>query len=266
ILSSLPVKMLNILRSECDSDFRNRNDFNPYMKPYFLTFLFIICCHPLAAQSFLIDDFEADTVGLLPERWYDRDTNYLLKDYNEKVKSTYKYTVLTDNGNQFLRYEGSKAMHINFPLKNRESLDIYKTPVLSWKWRIHDVPSGGNEDKDNRNDVAASVYVVFDLGKVLFRKVPKSIRYTWSTELPVGTELSKFFNNQKIVVVGSGKEGLGEWQSFERNIVEDYKRLFGDDPPSKPLAFLILSDANDTKSFSKADYDEIRLVSANTNN
>ena len=55
------------------------------------------------------------------------------------------------------------------------------------------------------------------------------------------------------------------WQTFERNIVEDYKRLFGDSPPSKPLAILLLSDGNDTKDRVSADYDNILLKSHRSN-
>jgi hypothetical protein len=99
----------------------------------------------------------------------------------------------------------------------------------------------------------------------MFRKVPKSIRYTWSSTLPVGKTLSKFNGNQKIIVVGSGEQNIGNWQTFERNIVEDYKRLFGDSPPSKPLAILLLSDGNDTDDRVSADYDNILLKSHRSN-
>jgi hypothetical protein len=210
-------------------------------------------------ETLLIEDFQEDEVGKLPYRWYDRDTNYRLQEYNETVKDTYKYQVLEENGNKFLRYEGSKAMHINLPLRNRENLNIHETPVLKWDWRVHSIPEDGNEDSKSLNDVAASVYVVFDFGRVLFKRAPMSIRYTWSSTLPVGTELSKFFGNQKIVVVASGKEEMGNWVSFERNIVDDYRRLYGEDPPEKPLAFLILSDGDDTGEYIKADYDNIIL-------
>lgn len=155
---------------------------------------------------------------------------------------------------------------MSYPLINKDNINIYNTPVLSWRWRIHDAPENGNEDSDDRNDVAASIYVVFDMGRVaLFKKVPKSIRYTWSSSLEEGTELSKFFGNQKIVVMGKGEDTGGEWKSFERNIVEDYKRLFGDDPPKKPIAILILSDADDTGVATVADYDDIILQSASAN-
>jgi hypothetical protein len=207
-----------------------------------------------------LEDFEKYETGDLPDEWYNRDGDRIPYHYEGSDRMGYLYEVTRECENQFLRYEGTDAKHLNFPLLDKEGLDIYKNPVLKWKWRIHDIPTGGNEDIDDRNDVAASVYIVFDMGRVLFRKVPKSIRYTWSSSLPVGTELSKFFGNQKIVVVGAGTDDLGKWQTFERNIVEDYKRLFGDEPPKTPIALLILSDADDTKIFTKADYDDFELL------
>jgi hypothetical protein len=78
--------------------------------------------------------------------------------------------------------------------------------------------------------------------------------------LEKGTELSKFFGNQKVVVVESGDERTGKWITFKRNIVEDYRRLFGDDPPKNPIAILILSDGDSTYSWAEADYDDIKLL------
>ena len=232
----------------------------------FLSFLALSNANKALAQdsekTITLEDFEDDQVGLHPYNWYDRDLNFKLLDYNEKVKATYLYHVNEEFGNKFLRYEGQKAMHINYPLKTKEGIDISETPILSWDWRVHDIPDGANEDSKEKNDAAASIYVVFDLGRVMFKKVPKSIRYTWSSTLPVGTELSKFYGNQKIIVLGSGTEGLGEWKTFERNIVEDYKRLFGDPPPRVPLAILILSDGDSTGQKAKADYDNIFLKSS----
>jgi len=215
----------------------------------------------------LLESFDNDSVGELPLEWYDRDGNKKLKNYGRKFTRDYKYKVMQENGDKFLRYEGTKAKHINFPLINEDKdniygINIYETPILSWKVRAHELPKNANEDSSDRNDSVASIYVVFDMGRVaLFKKVPKSIRYTWSTTLKEGTETSKLFGNQKIVVVESGKENTGSWITFERNIVEDYRRLFGDNPPSTPLAILILSDGDSTGSYVKADYDDIILKS-----
>lgn len=208
----------------------------------------------------VIENFENETVGALPQRWYNMKGDYAVADFSKKQRKKYKYEIIKENGNKFLHYSGTKAMHLNFPLKKVKGLNIYETPILSWKWRVQNLPKGANEDDDDRNDTAASIYVVFDMGHVLWKDVPKSIRYTWSSTLPEGTELSKFFDNQKIIVLESGPEEMGHWKTFERNIVKDYKRLFGDPPPKKPLAILILSDGDSTGDKVVADYDAIKLM------
>lgn len=208
----------------------------------------------------VLEDFESDFINVLPAAWYDRDGNAKLINHDPDFVKKYHYRVMEESGNKFLHYEGTNARHITYPLINKKGISIYETPVLSWKVRAHTLPENASEDDNGRNDTVASIYVVFDFGHVLFKRVPKSIRYTWSSTLPVGTELSKFFGNQKIVVVASGKEHVGEWKTFRRNIVEDYRRLFGDDPPAKPLAILILSDGDSTGSFVEADYDDIKLL------
>lgn len=213
----------------------------------------------------LLEDFEEDAVGKFPIGWYDRNGNKQLLLHDPKVVEDYNYKISQENGNKFLRYQGVSAKHINFPLINKDKenvydINIYETPVLSWKVRAHSLPENANEDDNDRNDAVASVYVVFDFGRIaLFKKVPKTIRYTWSTTLKEGTKTSKLFGNQQIVVVKSGKEDMGEWVTFERNLVEDYRRVFGDDPPETPLAILILSDGDSTGSYVKADYDDFIL-------
>lgn len=211
----------------------------------------------------LLENFEDYSPETIPEDWYNQKGDRRPAFYDKENKEGYKYRVVEEDGNKFLRYEGEDAKHLNFPLVNKD-VNIYETPILSWKWRVSELPDGASEDDDNRNDTAASIYVVFDMGRVaLVKKVPKSIRYTWSSTLEKGREMSKFYGNQKIVVVESGPERKGEWHTFERNIVEDYKRLFGDSPPENPLAILILSDGDNTQSRVKADYDDIILKSEN---
>ncbi|WP_440998695.1 DUF3047 domain-containing protein [Fodinibius sp. SL11] len=218
--------------------------------------------------SILLEDFEDDWVGDLPGDWYDRDGNKPLYEHTIEEQKTYKYKVKKEDGNKFLRYEGTRAKHMGFPLIDKDQnniydINIYDTPILSWKVRAHRLPKDGNEKSSDHNDSVASVYVVFDMGRVaLVKKVPKSIRYTWSSTLPEGETGSKLFGNQQIIVVKSGVQDTGKWVTFERNLVEDYRRMFGDDPPQNPLAILILSDGNSTDSYVKADYDDIILKPA----
>lgn len=216
----------------------------------------------LADGSILLEDFESDPVGALPASWFNRDGDAIPAYFEGDLREAYQYAIMEDSMGRFLRFDGTKAKHLNFPLADKPMIDLSRTPFLEWRWRVHEIPEGASEDEDRLNDTAASVYIVFKMNKVLFRRVPQTIRYTWSSSIPEGTVLDKFFGNQKVVVMGSGGDGLGEWHTIRVNLVEDYRRLYGEDPPAQPLALLILSDANDTGTKAVADYDDFRLLPA----
>ncbi len=215
----------------------------------------------------LVEDFEGDGVGQLPYNWFEQRGVNRPYNYPEDIKKDYLYRITDEQSpsskiNQFLRFDGTKAKHLNFPLHQVKNLNLNESPVLSWKWRIWDIPAGADERNDKVNDTAASVYVVFKVKRMaLVKEVPQSIRYTWSSSLPVGTEISTFFGHQKIVVVGMGQPSNldGEWMVFSRNLKEDYERLFGEKMPTTPLAILLLSDGDSTNDSAKADYDDIEF-------
>jgi len=213
----------------------------------------------------MVEDFEGDSVGQLPYNWFEQRGVNRPYNYPEDIKKDYFYRIAGEQSpnsktNHFLRFDGIKAKHLNFPLHQVKNLDLNETPVLFWKWRIWDIPAGADERNNKINDTAASVYVVFKVKRMaLVKEVPQSIRYTWSSSLPIGTEISTFFGHQKIVVVGTGQPSNldGEWMSFSRNLKKDYERLFGEKMPATPLAILLLSDGDSTNDFAKADYDDI---------
>lgn len=211
-------------------------------------------------QGVLLDNFEEDEPGTLPIAWLNRDGDDIPSTYSGKDRQEYEYEIVEEDGNRFLRYNGSSAKHLNFPLRNRPNLDLSETPILRWRWRAHELPNGADERDDKLNDTAASVYIVFEMGKVLIQRVPKSIRFTWSTTVPTGKGFDKLYGNQWIFVQESGRESLGQWVTEEVDLESLYRTVFGDKVPQKPLALLILSDANSTQTFAAADYDDIELI------
>jgi hypothetical protein len=205
--------------------------------------------------TIVLDDFSNDDIGSMPSKWYVRDGDVRLKDLSADKKLKYRYRVVQEDGKKYLRYSGMDAMHIGLPIHETTEIDLGTHPVLSWEWRVHAIPEGGNEDIEKLNDTAASIYVVFEVSGIF--RIPKVVRYTWSSTLPKSTYLSK--GKQKILVKESGMSRKGEWIRFERDIAEDYRNFFGEEPPKRPLAILILSDANNTGSFAFADYGPIYL-------
>jgi hypothetical protein len=211
-----------------------------------------------ADGSIELEDFESDETGQLPRHWFNRNGTNKPWFYRAEDQQKYKYKVLEESGNRFLRYEGWEAKHLNLPLAESEVIDLTKTPVLSWRWRAWRLPEGANEAHHSKNDAALSVYVVFDLTGLL--RTPRSIRYTWSSSLPQGKVLSLAGGTQKLVVVESGQSQAGEWRTVSRNLLEDWQQQFGTECPRRPLAILILSDADNTRTWAKGDYDDFRLL------
>ena len=62
---------------------------------------------------------------------------------------------------------------------------IIKDPTVDrWRWRVMQLPSGGDEGRKATHDSAAGVYVIFDN-----RILPRVLKYVWSATLPVGTSV-----------------------------------------------------------------------------
>lgn len=121
------------------------------------------------------------------------------------------------------------------------------------------LPEGASE-KD-KNDSGGAIYVTFGtdwLGR------PKSIKYTYSSSLPVGTRVD--FGSLTVIVASSAIEGsVGNWMSVERDLLEDYEDVFGGflkkgTPPDRPLSITIWGDSDSVKDSSIVDFDDIMLL------
>jgi hypothetical protein len=115
------------------------------------------------------------------------------------------------------------------------------------------------------------MYVVFIRRRVPLLPWDKQpinvIKYVWSTTLPVGRVLNKIKNKLgmiiyegRFLVLQSGASRMGGWITERRNVLEDYRRLFGNNPPGNPVMVAILTDSNDTRSVASADYDDIVIL------
>lgn len=90
------------------------------------------------------------------------------------------------------------------------------------------LPLGGDVRLKKKNDQAAQLLVAF--------KGRKIISYIWDTVAPEGSVSDESIGwptnlKIKVITVKSGVSDLKNWVSFKRNIVEDYRSLFLEDPP-----------------------------------
>ena len=129
---------------------------------------------------------------------------------------------------------------------------------LSWRWRVDRLLEREDLTRKEGSDAVARVYVYFETPGLPWQK--RSLDYVWSAHLPIGTIVNSAFSNQsKIIVVDSGPEQLGTWQTVHRNIEEDYKRCFGQNPPYV-VAIGLMTDADNTHSEAVAYFDDLMIT------
>jgi len=61
-----------------------------------------------------------------------------------------------------------------------------------------------------------------------------------------------------MIVVESGGANLGQWRHYRRNVVEDFRRAFGEDPEDI-VAIGMLTDSDNTRQSARALYGDITL-------
>ncbi len=196
----------------------------------------------------VLEDFSTYRVGQVPsEGWRSRGGD---------AEGSYRIAS-EDSGNLFLQAQDQGKSVQYFREKGWK---IKEYPILTWRWRAHELPKGGDERYGKSNDSAAAVYVVFP--RRWF--IPEAIKYVWSSNAPKGTDIKRSSRFPMVVLRSGPEKKSGEWVLEERNVYEDFQRLFGR-RPSNPVAIGFLTDANETKSSAKADYDDFRVIPGKSN-
>ena len=223
---------------------------------------------PLLAESagpeFVVDRFSAATEpGGIPKGWKELKFS--------KIPKQTVYTVEGKDG-QFWVKAVSQASASG--ILKEVQLDPREYPVLSWKWKVEGLLKNSDPTKKSGDDYPARVYVAFEYdpaqaslfekakygaAKLVYGKYPPkgALNYVWDARTPKGTTLDNPYTDRaKMIIVESGPEKVGQWVSGERNVYEDYKKLFGEEPPR--IAFIaVMTDTDNTGESAVAYYDDV---------
>ena len=206
-------------------------------------FIFLDAPSPFAQSLFTLN-FENDEVGKFPAAWSSRD----------KENMGGVYSVRAEGGHRFLHAD---ARRISVQIGQEKAWNLKEFPILRWRWRALVFPEGTDERKKSGNDNVLSVYVVFGGWPI-----PRSIKYSWSDTRPAGTIFnSPLSGRTKIIVVRSGRSMAGNWVAEERNVLVDYRSLFGEGEKSPSArGILLLTDSDDTMTRAAGDYDDLTVA------
>lgn len=156
------------------------------------------------------------------------------------------------NGTVLQAQSQGQASGLIFPTE----FSPYEYPRLQWRWKVAHVLATGDARAKATDDYAARVYVIFPHWLPLRIR---SINYIWANRLPQGEAMANTYTaNARMIAVRSGDKDCGRWVVEERNILEDYRWLFGEEPPQKAV-ISIMTDTDQTGEEALAWYDDIRI-------
>jgi len=208
--------------------------------------------------------FSASTPGAtMPKGWES------VKITDQKKPTEYK--LVENDGHVVL---SAKADAAATGLAQRIPIDVAKFPIVSWRWKISRLIESADNSQASKEDSPVRLVFEFDGDKsklsfgeraafslaeaISGRESPyATLMYIWSNKVPVGTVIPNPRTNRvQMVVASSGAAGVGAWQSLTRNVRDDYKRAFGEEP-GKMTAYGVLTDTDNTGESVQAWYGDI---------
>jgi len=109
--------------------------------------------------------------------------------------------------------------------------------------------------------VSLATKLKYAAGRALFGDIPiGTLNYIWETRTPVGTIVENAYTDfARMIVLESGTEHIGKWMEEERNILDEYRNAFREDPPSIN-GVAIMTDTDNTKDRATAYYGDITFA------
>lgn len=191
----------------------------------------------LSAQPgvLVVEDWSKHQVGArgIPEGWKEQTWG----------SAAYDLTVVQESPAKVLHL---KSRNDGSTISKEVQVNLKDTPILEWRWKAVVLPAGGDSRKQATDDQAAQLYVTFPRFPEALRS--RTIGYVWDTTAPEGTIVASEKTSQvTYVVVRSGTKNLNRWMRESRNVYEDYKRIYQEEP-GELRGVSVGIDSNDTGS------------------
>ena len=193
----------------------------------------------------VVEDWSKQPVGKrgIPDGWQGQNWG----------SPKYDFTVVSESAVHALQLRSDND---SSTISKEVKVDVKQYPILQWRWKVVALPKGGDARRKETDDQAAQLYVTFPRFPSALRS--RIIGYIWDSTAPAGAT----FPSQKVsmltfVAVRSGDADLGNWVTERRNVYEDYKRIYGEEPKEGVGAVSISINSQNTGSRAEAYFGEI---------
>ncbi|MBL8385208.1 MAG: DUF3047 domain-containing protein [Burkholderiales bacterium] len=192
------------------------------------------------------------------------------------IEARTRYSLAADAGVTVLKAESSRSASGLIRRFDDGSVALREYPILRWRWKVGGLVKGADIGSREGDDYPARVYVTFRydparagiamraqyaIARSLYGEYPPhaGINYVWDGNAPAGTMRPNAYTARAMMfVVESGARRVGEWVEVERNVYEDYRRAFNEEPP--PVSGIaVMTDTDQTGESVTAWYGDIEL-------
>jgi hypothetical protein len=190
-----------------------------------------------------------------------------------KLKRDTAYGVVREDGRSVLRAAADRSASLYVAALDRLP---GRPTTIGWRWKT-DGPVPGADPRDKANeDAPLRVLVAFDgdpstlpdeerkrfaRAKALSGRAPPYavVMYVWSDKVPVETVVPSAHTGQiRMLIAGSGTDAVGAWQQVRRDLVADFRRLYGAEP-GRVVGVAVMTDTDNTGARAVGRYADIRL-------
>jgi hypothetical protein len=188
-----------------------------------------------------------------------------------RIDRATNYELATDEGTRVVRATSERAAS---GLLRRIDIDPNVYPIVQWRWKIDRHIERSDMTRRAGDDYPARIYIAFDfdparatrldaarhrLARAIFGDdTPyRALSYIWEWKAPQGSAGPNAYTERTMmIVVRNGDDATGRWHTEERNVVEDYRKVFGTTPPNIS-GIALMTDTDDTGSSAGAWYGDI---------
>jgi len=184
-----------------------------------------------------------------------------------------EYQLVDNGGAVVIRAESAEG---GSGLFRKLHIDPRRHPIIEFRWRVPRASGRGGADGPSRASPPARISLAFDgdPAKLDFddRAKLRLARALTVNGLPYASLLYVWMNNQpaeaiyssphtdrvRHIVVESGERRLDQWVAVRRNVLEDYRRAFGEEPGNL-VAVGIMTDPGDNGAPRRVYYGDIKF-------
>lgn len=194
-----------------------------------------------------------------------------------KIEAHSTYQIESTEAGSFLRTESAASAS---GLVSEHTLDVHAYPVLQWRWRVENIYENTRVQAKEGDDYPIRIYVLFEYdpdkasfgqriqyraARLIYGEYPphSTLNYVWSsaTETPDHYP-NPFTSRAQMIPLRRGDSQVGEWVVETVNILDDYRRVFDEDPP-RIARIAIMNDSDNTGEAAVSSIDWIQTKEGN---